>query len=171
MSPEVIFFSVIIAVVVAFVGYKLLAHLKGKITLHLNKTSFRFGETLTGHFDLEAKKAIEGNELSVTLVAREKIEKRDSEGKRRTRTHEVYRNEKRLEGAKVYQAGSKANFIFEFFLPKTGTSEFAASTLGQAMNMLGSLLTSERRTIEWHIEARLDAKGIDITDSQRIYVE
>lgn len=62
-------------------------------------------------------------------------------------------------------------YQFKFTAPCSEQNNFPNSTLGQAAKLIGSFLDNEHKYIEWKIEANLDAKGIDIGDSQKIYTD
>lgn len=171
MSTETVIITVIGLIVLGVAAYFILAYMKGSIKLSLVKTSFSHGDTIKGNFTLIAKKPIDGNGLSVSLVAQEKIETRDSEGKKKTRTREIYKSLTSLEGGKAYPSGFNQSYSFEFQVPNSNQSDFAQSALGQAAKFIGNFMDNERKYIEWHISANLDAKGIDLRDSQKIYVD
>lgn len=144
MSSGTIVLVLIGLLIAGVIAYLVMGHLKGKVELSLPATSFAPGDAIKGSFTLLAKKPIEGNQLLVTLTAREKIESRDSEGKRNTRTRELYRSEVPLEGARSYSAGFSDTYAFELGVPGSLQDAFAQSTLGQAI----SFMSNERRRIE-----------------------
>jgi len=148
----------------------MLAYMKGSIELSLANTRFSHGDTIKGEFTLHAKKLIEGNDLSVSLVAQEKIETRDNEGKKRTRTRDIYKDLTKLENCKEYPSGFNQSYSFEFQMPDSRQGDFAQSILGPAAKLMDNFLGNERKYIEWHVNVTLDAKGIDLSDTQRIYV-
>lgn len=171
MSTETMVFAGIALLVVVVAGYFILKFLKGSIKLELLQTSFATGETIKGSFRMVAKQPIEGNKLYVALVAEEVTKRRDSDGKDITDTHEVYRDEQVLEGKAHYDKGFDNVHNFEITVPASGESSMESSSLGQALNALGTLMDSNRRRIDWTIEVCLDAKGIDLSDSEKIYIK
>lgn len=171
MSVENMVFAGIGLLVLGVAGYFILRFLKGSITLELPQTSFAAGETIKGRFRLVAKQPIDGNKLYVALVAEEVIKRKDSDGKDTTETHEVYRDEQVLEGKAHYEKGFDNEHSFEITVPGSGESSMESSAVGQALNAIGALMNTNRRRIEWTLEACLDAKGIDLTDSEKIYIK
>ena len=171
MSTENIIFAAIGLIVLAVLIYFILRYLKGSIEIQLDKTSFSPGETIKGNFRLVARQTIEANKLTVALVADEVIKRKDSEGKNITDTQEVYRDEQVIEGKHLYDKGFDNTHDFELLVPGSGESSMDNSKIGQALNTLGSMLDMNRRYLEWSIEVCLDAKGIDLADSEKVYVK
>jgi hypothetical protein len=171
MSTENMVFTAIGLIALAVVGYFILRYLKGSIEIQLDKTSFAAGETIKGSFRLITRQAIEANKLSVTLVAEEVIKRKDSDGDDETDTREVYRDEQVIEGKHLYEKGFDNTHDFELLVPVTGESSMDGSQMGQALNALGSMMDMNRRYIEWSIEVCLDAKGIDLASSERVYIK
>ncbi|MBL4782651.1 MAG: hypothetical protein JKX92_10450 [Porticoccaceae bacterium] len=170
-TGTIVIITVIVAILAAIIAYFVLSHLKGSLDLLLTNTSFSHGETIKGSFNLNAKKLIEGNSLYVALIAREVTEERDDEGGRDTRSREIYKNENRIDGPREYPQGFSETFSFEFTVPDDIQSEFEGSTIGQAVKLIGNMMDNGSKHIEWKIEACLDAKGIDLRDSEKIYID
>jgi len=157
--------------VIAVIAYYVAAYLKGSIKIELPETSFKPGDTLKGSFSLLARKPIEGNRLFVSLVADE-IRERREDGETKRETREIYRDEKTIEGKKAYAAGFNENFAFEIDVPSTAGSGVASvnSELGKVVNLLGDVFDMNTRKTEWKVEVRLDAAGVDLTDSEDVYI-
>lgn len=163
--------GVIAVVVIAIVAYYVAAYLKGSIKIELPETSFKPGDTVTGSFSLLARKPIEGNRLFVSLVADEITERREDD-KTETRSHEIYRDEKTIEGKKSFAAGFNQSFPFELQVPGNPKTDISSlnSGLGQVVDVLGDVFDMKTRRIEWKLEVRLDAAGVDLTDSEEVYI-
>lgn len=171
MSTENLVFGGLGIVVLMVIGYFVLRFMKGSIKLQLDKTSFAPGETIKGSFRMIAKQPIDANKLTVALVAEEVIKRKDNDGDDTTETEEVYRDEQVLEGKAHYEKGFDNEHAFELTVPESGESSMESSKVGQVLSTLGTLMNSNRRHIEWSIEVRLDAKGIDLADSEEIYIK
>lgn len=171
MSTENMVFAAIGLIALTVAGYFILRYLKGSIKIELDKTSFTAGETIKGKFRLIARQTIEANKLTVALVAEEVIKRKDSDGKNITETQEVYRDEEVIEGKHLYEKGFDNTHDFELLVPGTSESSMDNSKMGQALKTLGSMMDMNRRYLEWSIEVRLDAKGIDLTDSEKVYMK
>lgn len=175
-KQTVIILCVIGAILVWVIGYFVMKFLKWKLKLNLNKTSFQKPEKITWTLDLEAKKNIEWNRLFVALVQYEKVRRRWSDWKTTTSRHEIWRFETDLEQAKEFSAWLKNTYTFEIPFPSeqnNNTDQFWDNELLNNIVKWANLISWNRmwtRTIEWKIEARLDAKGIDLTDSKRVYL-
>lgn len=171
MSAENMVFAAIGLIALAVVGYFILRYMKGSIEIELDKTSFEAGETIKGSFRLVTRQAVEANKLTVALVADEVIKRKDSDGDNETDTREVYRDEQVIEGKHLYEKGFDNTHDFELLVPGSGESSMDSSTMGQALQTVGSMMNMNRRYMEWSIEVCLDAKGIDLSDSEKIYVK
>lgn len=156
-------------VIVGLAVYYLMRFMRGSIKMTLTQTAFNPGDTIKGSFDLLTKKPIEGNKLIVSLIGTQVTKTKDGDNTR-SDTREIYRNEVLIEEEKVYRAGYTARYDFELPTPNTGAQEFLNSTAGQAITAAFSLLGNRRVELKWRVEARLDAKGIDLATSKRINI-
>jgi hypothetical protein len=164
-------FLVIIVVVggiiLSILTYYILRFLRGSIKLTLPRTTFNPGEAITGNFELQTKKEIEGNKLLVSLIGL-RVTKSHHNGKSRTHTDEIYRDAVILEEARPYPAGYQAHYSFTLKTPNWREPEFLSSTIGQTLTTAFKLLGSSSSHIKWKIEARLDAKGVDLATSKAV---
>ena len=158
-------------VVLAVAAYYIMRFMKGSMKLTLPRTTFGAGEAITGSFELLVKKPIEGKKLIVSLIAKE-VETYYRNGKRHTRTHEVYRDEKIIEEARSYHPGHKATHEFEIQAPGDGSSQAQVPDNAIAQTIVGvaKALGAGRRRLKWRVEARLDAKGVDLATSTKVMV-
>ena len=108
--------------IVAAIAYYIARFMRGSIKLSLPLTAFNPGDTIVGSFDLHTKKAIQGNKLIVRLIGTQ-VTKTYEDGKPRTRSQEIYRDEVLLEEAKNYAAGSIVKYNFEISTPNTQSPE------------------------------------------------
>jgi len=152
----------------AAVVYYFMRFMRGSITLTMPQTSFGPGQVVSGSFDLITKQAVQGNQLVVTLKGIKVTEYRDNDGHKKTRTDEIYRDQVVLEAARQYPAGHSVRHDFQIPTPNVQSPEFMNSGLGQTLVSAFRLLSDRQTRIKWKIEARLDAKGIDLADSQTI---
>lgn len=162
--------------ILAVIAFYIARYMRGSIELSLPQTAFDPGATITGSFELETKKDIKGNKLVVRLIAIEKIRTHDSDGKSRKRTQEIYRDEVLIEEAKDYIAGSKANYDFQISTPGTPTPDLdtpgiISPQVIQGLATAVKFLSNKSTTIKWKVEARLDAKGVDLVDSKAISID
>jgi hypothetical protein len=156
-------------VLLAVLAYYIARFMKGTMKLALSRTTFNPGDIITGRFDLHTKKEIEGNKLIVSLIGVQ-ITKHYENGKHRTHSREVYRDEVLVEGPKVYPAETTAVYDFKIAAPNMQSPEFMNSTVGQALTVAFSLLGNRSARMQWKIEARLDAQGVDLATSQAITI-
>ena len=152
---------------VGVIAYFVMRFLRGSIKLTMPQTSFGAGQMISGSFDLMTKKSIQGNQLFVTLRGVKETKIRDGE-KTRTRRDEIYCDQVTLEDAREYPAGYSAKYDFQISTPNVQSPEFMNSGIGQALVSAFRLLSDRRTQIKWRVEARLDAKGIDLAASKSV---
>jgi hypothetical protein len=154
----------IVGGIVAVIAYNIARFMRGSIKLNLLRTAFKPGDIITGNIDLLIKKPVESNKLIVSLIGSQ-VTKTYEDGKPRTRSHEIYRDEILVEGATTYPGNHTSQHEFSIAVPNTGETEFANSTLGQALTTAAQLLSNKQTHLKWKIDTRLDAKGIDLMRS------
>ena len=172
MSGNTVF--IIIAVVIggailAAIAYYIARFLRGSIKLLLPVTAYNPGESIVGSFDLLSKKAIQGNKLIVSLIGM-RVTTTRKDGETDTDSDEIYRDEVLVEGAREYPAGFAATYNFEILIPNSQSPEFLNSTAGKALSTAFSLLSNNSTELKWSVEARLDAKGVDLAKKQPVTV-
>ena len=169
MTPDQINALLVLAAVAAVAGvaaYYLAHYLKGSITINLPRTAFNGGEQVEGSFQLLTRKEVNANNLTAALVATETTKERGYKGRTTTHTREIYRSGQTLEHARVYPAGYQANYNFKITAPEGAQPFGQDSALGTAMGMLSGF----GRRIDWRVEVRLDAEGVDLAASKKIAV-
>ena len=171
--------GVIALVMILFIAYYVARIMKGKIEIEVAKNGYNSGEEISGTVTLTSRKHLQMNRLYVALIGYEIIERRDSDGDRKTRRNEIYRNEQNLAEVSDLAAGAKQSFAFTLVAPgnnPTGETvgEVPAKVLGAvntAANVIGALGMGNRsRRLEWKLEARADLPGVDIASSRRVRV-
>jgi len=172
MSSSVIVILVIAAVFVAVasvVMYFVLRFARGSIKLTLSGGAYDPGGIIEGSFTMTTKKPLEGKRLLVAVIGREVTEEREG-NTTRTRSREIYRDEHVIEEARTYPAGETKDYAFQLKAPDITNSGSIGGMLGEAVEMGLELLSGRDERLEWRVEARLDASGIDLSDSTRIYL-
>jgi hypothetical protein len=159
----------IVVVVGGIIAFYVIRGLKGNLTLTLNQRGVSSGDTFTGTIQVVCKKQVEGNRLVATLIGTEKIKEKTDEGTK-TKTREIYRVDTLLEEVRSYDAGFEESYSFELAAPSASQVGAASSGLGKMVEMGMEMLTGRDRDITWKIEGRLDAKGIDLVDSEKVTV-
>jgi predicted small secreted protein len=172
MSAEILKIAIPAIVLLALVlvaVYYIIRFMRGSIKITLAKNSFNEGEQITGSFELTTRKEIEGNRLYVMLVGKEVTKERRGD-KTRTHTREIYRDEVTIEDAKTFSAGQTMNYDFQLATPSSSGSDFLSSPLGKTLKVGMDLLGGRRSYLKWVVEARLDAKGVDLASRKKITV-
>lgn len=153
----------------AVAGYYLVRHSRGSIKMILNGTAYSPGGTIEGSFTMTTKKPLEGKRLLVAVIGQEMTEERDG-NTTRTRSREIYRDEQIIEDARTYPAGETKEHTFQIKVPDISDDGANDGVLGEAVELGLELLSGRDERLEWKVEARLDASGIDLSDSKRIYL-
>jgi len=173
MNIEIIFFSVVGILVLAAAGYFLLVFLKGSIKIQLPKISYVPGDVVKGTVRLHAKQIIEANEFIVCLVAKQVTKTRDSDGKRTTQESEIYRDGILLEGPMQYSKNSIKDYFFELKMPDSDNPVMVKPKAPQsiALDLVKLFVGRGECQLVWSVEASLDAKGVDLFSTKRIYLK
>ena len=177
IEPLPIIIGVIAIVVIAIIAYYVTRAMKGKVELELPKNGYNGGEEIKGRVTLTAKKSLQLNRMYVALIGYEIVERRDSDGDRKTRRNEVYRNEVNILEAQSVPAGTNKAFDFTMNAPgseATPSGDMAQKVAGAASAVAGALgalgMNTTTRRMEWKLEARADLPGVDIAKSQKVRV-
>ncbi len=171
MEDSTIFAIIILIIVLILAGvgvYFLLRFLRGKIILSLPVTTFSPGDIIKGSFELQAKKTISGKRLIVSLIGTQHERSRKKDGNTSTQTYEIFRKEVLIEEAREYPAGYNQIYDFELPVPASDRPEFMNNELLRSLVTAASFLGNRRIEVRWRIEARLQAKGIDLARSRRV---
>lgn len=164
----IIVISIFVLILLGTGVYYLLRFLRGKITLSLPVTTFSPGDTIKGSFELHAKKPINGKRLVVSLIGTQHERTRQKDGKSNSRSYEIFRQEILIEEAREYPAGYKEVYPFELPVPASDGPEFMNNDLLRSLVSAASFLGNRRIEVRWRLEARLQAKGIDLAGSRRV---
>lgn len=154
---------------IAIASYSYLRSAKGTIELTLDQTVFQAGDTITGQLILTTKKPVQGERLVVSLVGTEKHKTRDHRNTSRTKETEVLRQDILIEAGRDYPTGTIVEHIFSIPVPAAEDSIVPNNKLGKTLTFAANLLSN--RKVTWNVEARLHAKGIDLSKSQKITIE
>lgn len=173
--------GIVVGVLVAVIAYYMARFMKGKLAMELSRNAAASGEPLAGRVDLEAKKSIHGL-LKVSLVGREKRTKRDHDGDKSTEWVEVYRQDRILEETRDFGAGYTQTYEFEIVAPTSAEARRGGAVMremaekagdgvmGSVMKMAAGAADMMQGRIYWHMEARLDADGVDLYTKEKVTV-
>ncbi|MHB9112148.1 MAG: hypothetical protein ACYC4D_05920 [Thermoleophilia bacterium] len=172
MSPGLIAVIVVVALATvagAVIGYYLVRHSRGSMVMTLPGGAYDPGGVIEGSFTMTTKKPLEGKRLLVAVIGWEVTEEREG-NTTRTRSREIYRDEQVIEAARTYSAGEVKEYAFQLKAPDINDTDSIGGMLGEAVELGLELLSGRDERLEWRVEARLDAEGIDLADSARIYL-
>ena len=150
-------------------GMWVIRRMKGTIVLRMNNATANSGESLSGTIDLSINKAMQSNALEVALIAKEIVKER-RDGQSHNRTEEVYRSTKTVEGPTSYNAGDKNSYTFEINVPAGADSNVDLGGTTQMLLGVASHFIGSSRRVEWKLEARLDAPGLDLVTTKSVHV-
>ncbi len=170
MTGSTLIIAIVSIITIAVGGYFVLHYLRGSIKINLNKRAFDLDEPITGTFDLTVRKDIEGNRLYAAVYANKVVKTKRNNDETHTDIREIYRNETTIEPARVFKGGESRRYEFKLKLPQRQGTEALNSELLQLINMGISLFSDQRTYVDWYVEVRLDAKGIDIAKREKIIV-
>ncbi len=148
---------------------------KEKITLSLEKYSFKPGEMVKGNISLNLKKEIYARKLEVSLIGIRKTKQYSTRGSQSS-YQKVYDFDLPVSGEKDYH---NEQYPFELPIPSDILSEktyrdSATEKLEDKLGAAGSLIsavTMGKSRIEWKIRAQLDIpKKLDVKKSQDIVI-
>ena len=177
----------IVALILLGVGlYYAARFMKGKLKVELSRDSASSEELLSGKVALEAKKPIQGS-LKVSLVGREKRIKRSSSKSGNSKQWvEVYRYTHVLEETRDFEAGFKQAYSFDLLAPTPAEVRSRSRAIakgiddaaGDSKGVMGGVLKGAAvaasamaaGNIHWRVEARLDAKDVDLVSKQKCHV-
>lgn len=174
--------TIIVIVLLSVGAYYMARFMKGKLTLELTRDSASSEELISGRVTVEAKKEIHGL-LKVSLVGREKRQKRNSSSdSNSTEWVEVYRYDHILEGTRDFEAGFQQDYGFDLLAPTAAEVRSGGAALkgmadkagdgamGSVLKMAAGAASFFGGRIYWHVEGRLDAKGVDLYDKEKCQV-
>ena len=150
----------ILAMAAAMNSYFVLRRLKGSVALEFANRAYSPGEVITGRVELLCRKPVECHRFFVALVCEEVITTQDST----TRRVEIIRQEQDLAGGGQFPAGTQESYPFSLPVPAGGGMVRHIATGNQTVDnvMNGLAVLATRGRFEWHVEARVDARGIDL---------
>lgn len=166
LLPTIII-SIIVLILIVVIFNSVSSYLKGSIKLTLDKNKYEPGDDITGIIHLITKKPIEGNEITLTITGNRITESYD-DGKLKKHSRQIYGNKIVVHGAENYLSGHTKDYTFSIPPPNSNKLDFMSSDIGSAINIAASLLTEKRSYIKWYVEARLDAKGADLTKKLKL---
>lgn len=170
MENSNILIIIIAIAIVALIGigiFFLLRFLRGTVKLSLPLTSFSPGEDIKGSFELHVKKPIQGKRLLVSLIGTQNT-RTTRNGKTESHTQEVFRKEELIEQGRDYQAGFRETYHFTLGIPKGSDQEQMLQGVAKSLMMAANIASRSRTDIRWKLEARLEARGIDLVGSKRV---
>ena len=163
----IIIIAIAAAIAIGIGIYFLLRFLRGTIKLSLPMTAFSAGDEVKGSFELHVKKPIQSKRLLVSLIGTQHRRTKRN-GKTESHSHEVYRKEEVIEQGRQYQAGFREIYHFKMAIPKASDNEQMLKSAANTVMMAADIVSGSRTETRWKLEARLEAKGIDLVGSRRV---
>lgn len=165
----IIIISVAAAAVIGIGIFFLLRFLRGTIKVQLPETAFSPGDEVKGSFELHVKKAIQGKRLLVSLIGTQHT-RTTRDGKTESHTREVFRKEEVIEQGRDYRSGFRQTYNFTLAIPKGSDKEQILQGVVNTLLTVANIASRSRMDIRWKLEARLQAKGIDLVGSRKVRV-
>ena len=173
---------ILVGIILPVILYSVARFMKGKLALELSRSTVSSGEPLSGRVNLTANKSIYGL-LQVSLVGRERSRgRRGSRGEIRVRWVEVYRQDHILEETREFTPRVMQSYQFEIIAPTSAEARqceqhvtLPAAVDGGVIGLLFKVMQGFERMIRgriyWHVEARLEADGIDLYTKRKVRVD
>lgn len=181
-AMEYAIIGAVVLIAIAVAGYYILRFMKGKIELHLTDSSAASGEPIKGSVSVVAKKELQGR-LTVSLVCIEESRQQkrsygddDDDTKYETTQEEIFRKQQVLEDMETFSPTNSQEYQFNILAPTSSESGQRGSSQHGGGGMIGTLLNMAASASDshtnyfWHVEARLDVKGIDLFAKQKVNV-
>ena len=155
------------------VTYYVLRRLKGKLVLEVDNRAYSPGEVIAGCVQLQCRKPVDCNRFYVALICQEVVHER-RRGKSHTHRHEIARQEQDLTGPGLFPAGTTETYEFAVPVPalqdRGGLPSTGSETVDTIMNTVATFASTRRGRLEWALEARVDAKGVDLSDRRSMSI-
>lgn len=161
-------FGGLAAGIVAVIVYYIMRWMKGSARLEFENRAYSPGETIHGRVHLKCRQVVDCNRFFVALTCT-RITQERRDGKTHTHRHEIFRQEVDVAPPGQFAAGTMQ--VFEFALPipqSQATVSTGNQTLDSILRTVAALGTSQR--LEWNLEARVDARGVDLASKKRISI-
>jgi hypothetical protein len=166
----IIVLGVILIGVILIIIITLIKSGKGKIEIIPEKTSYNFGETITGNINVKLKKPIQSKNLRLRLYAERTSIRitRNNEGRneRNNQKDIIFDFTQDIEKAKEYSPG-EYNFPFKINLPK---QVLGLNGIINNVNKVFGSLNQNSSYVKGYISANLDAGIIDVNKRIEINV-
>ncbi len=174
MNVLIIVLSIIALIVIVFVVLFILAKMKGRVEISLDKYEYSPGDTIKGKIILKLKKPLHAKSLQVGLVGQRTDIKYTTNAKGRPsksrKTYTIFNFFKPISKEKDYPSGESIQ-DFELKIP-----ENVLSNIKLGKGIIGSIaksiqiLSKETTTITWQVIANLDVPGINISNSVKVNI-
>ncbi|MDH7517418.1 MAG: hypothetical protein QHH19_03640 [Candidatus Thermoplasmatota archaeon] len=143
-----------------------------KITLMLEKYSYKPGETIKGTVKLNLKKSTKARKLEVGLFGERKERTRSHDGKTHTRTVTVFNFKIPLGAEGEYLTGE---YPFEIPIPNNilsiDTRQNMDPRLGAVVDTISMLSGQRVYPVEWFVKSQLDVPMMfDVKKEQKIII-
>ena len=182
-AMEYAIIGAVVLIAISVAAFYILRFMKGKLELHLTNSSASSGELIKGSVRVVAKKELQGR-LTVSLVCMEEFQEQkhsyrddDDDGtKYETTREEIFRKKQLLEDIETFSPTNNLAYQFELIAPTASESGQRRSSQDGGGGMVGTLLnmataaTQSQSDYFWHVEARLDVKGIDLFAKKEVNV-
>ena len=180
MAPYIIT-AVIIIVVGSVIAYYMARFMKGRLRIDLaGNNRFQSGDKINGKLTLEAKRNIEGA-LIISLVGYEQVRRRSGSDNQTSKSwEERFRQDQVLEEDRTFASGFTEQYDISLAVPTADQARgggmldavLDSDQIPGAIKSIAKMASafSGRGRMKWKVEARLDAKGVDLFTTQTIKI-
>ncbi|MDX1679694.1 MAG: hypothetical protein R3242_03090 [Akkermansiaceae bacterium] len=164
-------------IVIATASYYLLRSLKGRLKLELDQKSVASGEAITGKLHIRTKKSVHADRLYIALIGQQQCTGQTRSTGSNAHWEEFYRDELDVMVEQKLHAGYRQTVDFELHAPFEGQIHGDAHVEGmdpeevkarvETLRSIAKALGGRKR---WRMIARLETKGVDLANSQKLHV-
>ncbi len=182
----VIAVGVVGIIVISVLTYYVLRVMKGSLKIELAQKAVSSGQKITGDLVVTVKKSILADRLYIGLVGEREERTRTRNNKASVKWVEFFRDEADILADKQLPAGFQETYAFSLDAPSEaqimsradailnsldammdGAAKRIIQGIGKVAAATGNPLGGRKR---WTVIARLETRGVDLADSERIHV-
>jgi len=150
-------------------------HLKGSIKISLSKRAYNFGESVTGTFELHAKKEITWEALTAYIVGYKRDVSYGKDGKKHTRRTEFARFAQHIESGRMYGPSERKNYNIDITIPSFDDIYWEHQDIDLWDTTFWKIASyalkrTRRIQITWQVQVDLESKGLDLHEKRDIFI-
>ena len=172
LIPYIVFGALLCAILGFFIyfGIKALRRfLTGSVKIIIPPQSYNFGDTVSGQITIIAKKQIQSNNVTISLVCEELQLSTDSKGQTHRRWREISRTDTLVSNNLTINAGTTTNLDFKQQIPAKSQSQTAQSdnAIVQGIVAIADRFARPRR---WLLVAQVELANLTLSGDAKLNI-